>query len=123
MVMIISLLMVAAAPYIPVRSKSFRIASVGVTQTGIASPRQPGYPLDRCKSFRPNARQVSAWFKSAHRVSVAATIEADREQCVARGTLRTIDGRSYKWEIDQAGLAVVVIPTADNLYFMGREFP
>jgi hypothetical protein len=115
---VIALLLAAATP------APLRVAAVTVTAVGQADPANAGTdPPGRCRPFRPTAREVLAWFRAARRVPVAATVEADRSQCLARGVLTAGDGRRYRWELDQAGLAAVTLSPTASAYFLGRALP
>ena len=78
---------------------------------------------NRCDPFRPSVRQVLVWFKSAKRIKHSTWREADRSQCLAQGTQTGSDGRQYTWELDQAGLAIVMPAGGDRFCMKGAALP
>lgn len=100
------------------------IVSVTVLESGELAPQDVGIdPPGRCKGYRPTGQQVQRWFRAARRVPVSSWLEMDRSQCWARGTLKTADGKSYRWDLDQAGLGTITLTPTVGYYYKGKALP
>ena len=107
-----------------VDTKPVRIVSVEVVEIAVALSQNAGIDKpDRCKAYRPSAQQVLMWFNAARPVQAATALESDQSQCLARGTLRTSNGRRYRWELDQAGIGIIDKPAGKSQYFSGHPLP
>ena len=106
------------------RPTSLRIRSVTVTRDAIwhADPGQQT-PAS-CADFRLSGGAALRWFTQAREVAQHEWLhELDWTQCSAEGTLRTSDGRTLKWELDQAGRARIIVSPTVSVLLGGPELP
>lgn len=86
---------------------SIRIRSVTRDAIWHADPIGQQAP-ESCAGFRLSSRAALHWFTRAREVAQHEWLhELDWTQCSAEGTLHTSDGRTFRWELDQAGRASV----------------
>jgi len=104
---------------------SIRIRSVTVTRDAIwnADPNGRQTP-ESCAGFRLSNWAALRWFTRAREVPRHEWLhELDWTQCSAEGTLRTSDGRTFRWELDQAGRARIIVSPTASVFLGGPELP
>ena len=107
------------------RPTSLRIRSVTVTREAIwhADPNGQQTPAS-CAGFRLSDQAALRWFNQAREVAQHEWLhELDWTQCSAEGTLRTSDGRTLTWELDQAGRARIIVSPTVSVFLGGPELP
>ena len=107
------------------RPTSLGIRGVTVTRDAIwhADPNGQQTP-ESCAGFRLSSRAALRWFTRAREVAQHQWLhELDWTQCSAEGTLRTSDGRTLKWELDQAGRARIIVSPTAFVFLGGPELP
>ena len=104
---------------------SIRIRSVTVTRDAIWHVDPNGWQTPKsCAGFRLSGRAALRWFTRAREVARHEWLhEFDWTQCSAEGTLRTGDGRTFRWELDQAGRARIVVSPTASVFLGGPELP
>lgn len=118
----ITITLAASATGTPV---SFRVFSAHVGSSGVfsAEPASGQKPAD-CARFRLSDRAALRYFAAAREVDEHRWREAlDWTQCSAAGTLRTGDGKTYRWTIDQSGRGLITVAAHVAVYLDGPEFP
>lgn len=111
----------AGAAAMPV---SFRVVAAHVVRSGVfsAAPANGQTPAD-CARFRLSDRAALRYFASAREVDEHRWREAlDWTQCSAVGTLRTGDGKTYRWTIDQSGRGLITVTAQVAVFLDGPEF-
>ncbi len=104
---------------------SFTIERVTVAQEGQWHP-DPNWQQtpELCARLQLSAIAGLGWFRQAREVSRQVWLhELDCTQCSVSGTLRTRDGRTLPWELDQSGRGRVAITSELSAYFAGPELP
>lgn len=104
------------------------IRSVTVERLGYSAGKVRD-PAFRCADFRPSATQIRRYLEKARRVpdyqSADATI--DMVPCRARGTVRFADGRTGRWEVEQARFGNITVTGRPKMLLytiarLGRPF-
>ena len=105
--------------------QSFAVKEVRVTVTGQWRADPNGHETAaQCAAFHPTPTALLRWFAASREVSRQQWLEElDWTQCSASGILLTDRGRTYRWELDQAGRARVAIDANVSVYLGGRELP
>ncbi|HEY0205424.1 MAG TPA: hypothetical protein VGC15_14870, partial [Acetobacteraceae bacterium] len=107
------------------RPTSLDIRGVTVTRDAIwhADPNGRQTP-ESCAGFRLSSRAALRWFTRAREATQHEWLhELDWTQCSAEGTLHTSDGRTLKWELDQAGRARIIVSPTAFVFLGGPELP
>ncbi|QYE36504.1 hypothetical protein KZX46_11595 [Polymorphobacter sp. PAMC 29334] len=117
----VALTVAAGAVAMPV---SFRVVSAHVVHTGVFSAEPAnGQTPAQCARFHLSDRAALRYFVKAREVDEHRWREAlDWTQCSAAGTLRTGDGKSYGWTIDQSGRGLITVTANVSVYLDGPEF-
>ena len=108
------------------RPVSFTIERVAVAQEGQWRPDPNGQQTpELCARCQLSATAGLRWFRRAREVSRQVRLHdyLDWTQCSVSGTLRTRDGRTLPWELDQSGRGRVPITSELSVYFAGPELP
>ncbi len=127
-IVLVSALMATAAAAFEdavARPVSFTIERVTVAQEGQRRPDPNGHQTPQlCARFHLSGTAGLRWFRQAHEVSRQVWLhELDWMQCSVSGRLRTRDGRTLPWELDQSGRGRVAITSELSAYFAGPELP
>ena len=127
MLHIVAAVLLAAVSGATVRAapQSFAVRQVSVLAAGQWRPDPNGHETaEECRRFRPTSAAMLRWFARSREVSRQAWLEQlDWTQRSASGTLVTDRGRTYCWQVDQAGRAEVTIDAGVSVYLCGRELP
>ena len=120
-----ALLVITGGAGLRAAPQSFAVRQVSVLTSGQWRPDPNGHETAAdCRRFRPTSAAMLRWFARSREVSKQAWLEElDWTQCSAGGTLVTDRGRTYRWEVDQAGRAQVTIDANVTVYLGGRDLP
>ena len=125
-ILAITVLLVAVMPAgLAAQPMSLGIRGVTVTRDEIwhGDPNGQQTP-ESCAGFRLSSRAGLRWFMRAREVTRHQWLhELDWTQCSAERTLRTSDGRTLKWELDQAGRARSIVSPVASVFLGGPELP
>ncbi len=121
---ILTAALLAAAAGAAAMPTSFRVVSARVARSGVyrAGPVSAQTPAE-CARFALSNRAALRYFARAREVDEHTWREAlDWTPCSAAGTLRTGDGKTYRWAIDQSGRTTITVTGRVAVYLDGPEF-
>ncbi len=103
---------------------SFRVVAAHVERSGVFSAKAAdGQTPAQCARFRLSDRAALRYFARAREVDEHTWREAlDWTPCSALGTLRTGDGKTYRWAIDQSGRGLITVTPHVAVFLDGPEF-
>ncbi len=116
--------LLGAATALSAMPATFRVVSAHVVRDGLFSraPDQGQTPAE-CGRFKLSDRAALRYFVHAREVDEHRWREAlDWTQCSAAGTLRTGDGKTYHWTIDQSGRGLIAVTDKVSVFLDGPEF-
>ena len=117
--------LLGAASAVSAMPAAFRVVVAHVAEQGVFSAKPGGGQTPaQCARFRLSDRAALRYFARAREVDEHRWREQlDWTQCSAAGALRTGDGKTYRWTIDQSGRGLIAVTSQVSVFLDGPEFP
>ena len=104
---------------------TLKIRSAVVLETGVwrADSHGDRTPAD-CAEFQLSKAKALRWLRAATVVTQHTWVETlDWSQCSASGSLATVDGHHYSWDIEDWGRGLIYISPTLTWYLSGKTLP